>query len=137
MSGTTVLPRGAPFDTAAWLPSDAILEVRMAAGRLHEALTVRKLAAAPSEAVERLRRLHGDTSMAFCTSPEANRIGTPEHCIRYFRASGDDVTSKVGYVAYGEQVIMGVRLCLCCDGPVGAPGTRRPGDDMAVLPSRL
>ena len=63
MSGTTVLPRGVPFDTAAWLPSDAILEVRMAAGRLHGALAVRKLAAAPSEAVKRLRRLHGDTGV--------------------------------------------------------------------------
>ena len=94
----------------------------MAAGRLHGALTVRKLAAAPSEAVKRLRRLHGDTSMAFCTSPEANRIGTLEHCIRYFLASGDDVTAKVGYVAYVEQVIMGVRLRLVLMDPVGAPG---------------
>ena len=94
----------------------------MAAGRLHEALTVQKLAAAPSEAVERLRRLHCDTSMACCTSPEANRIGTPEQGIRYFLASGDDVTAKVGYVAYVEQVIMSVRLRLVLMDHVGAPG---------------
>jgi len=127
---TTVPPRGPPYDTAAWLPSDANLEVRLAAGRLHEALVVRKLAASPSEAVERLRRLHGDTSMAFCTSSEANRIGAPEQGIRYFLASAhsassvDGSTAKSGYVAYVEQVIMGVRLRLVLMDPVCAPGDR-------------
>mmetsp|Transcript_19565 Transcript_19565/g.68015 ORF Transcript_19565/g.68015 Transcript_19565/m.68015 type:complete len:653 (-) Transcript_19565:566-2524(-) len=127
---TTAPLCGPPYDTAAWLPSDANLEVRRAAGRLHEALVVRKLKAPPNEAIEHLRRLHGGTSMAFCTSPEAHRIGTPEHGIRYFLASAhsassvDGSTAKSGYVAYVEQVIMGVRLRLVLMDPVCAPGDR-------------
>jgi len=121
---------GPPYDTAAWLPNDVTLEARLAAGGLLEALTVRKLAAAPNQAVEHLRRLHGDTSMAFCTSPEANRIGTPEQGIRYFLASasgsssGDNYTAPIGYVSYVEHVIWGVRLRLVLMDPVCAPESR-------------
>jgi len=125
---TTAPLCGPPYDTAAWLPSDANLEVRRAAGRLHEALVVRKLKAPPNGTIERLRRLHGDASMAFCTSPEAHRIGTPEHGIRYFLASAHGTSSddalKSGYVAYMERVILGVRLRLVLMDPVCALGER-------------
>mmetsp|Transcript_26908 Transcript_26908/g.71402 ORF Transcript_26908/g.71402 Transcript_26908/m.71402 type:complete len:668 (-) Transcript_26908:358-2361(-) len=117
---------GPPYDIAAWLPSDANLEARTFVGPLHEALAVRKRTQSAREAVERLRRLYGGTSMAYCTSADANRIGGVEGSIRYFFSSvfAESCCLETGYVAYVERVHLGARLRLVLMDPVCALADR-------------
>jgi len=118
--------RSRPNDLVACLPEDTMLESRRAAGPLNETLCVRKMAGAPGPALERLRRLYGNTSMDFCTSSAANRIGAAEEAIRYFVAvvERDDGAEEVGYFAYVELVVLQVRLRLVLMDPICAPGDR-------------
>jgi len=68
--------------------------------------------------VERLRRLYGDTSMAFCTTSAGNRIGVSEEHLRYHLADA------FGYVAFTEHVVLGARLRLVIMDPVCAAADR-------------
>lgn len=74
------------------------------------------------EAVERLRRLHGSSSTSFFTSPCSNRIGDPEQSMCHFlvRGCGPNGEEPIGYVAYTEQTLAGMKLRVVLDDPVCA-----------------
>jgi len=114
------LPGGLAHDAAQWVPADMRVEARAPEGLLREVVEIRRLARAPSEVVERLRRLHGNTSMAFCTSSAANRIGVSPEQLRYHVAEGVVPGDAIGYVAFLEQVVLGARLRLVIMDPVCA-----------------